>query len=54
MVAEKTIPIEIKSPPNSLQKEALAKPTNNNTKRGCIIGAETIFLYFSVSSSNER
>ena len=48
------MPIEIKSPPNSLQKEALANPTSNNTKRGCIIGAETISLYFSVSSSNER
>ena len=54
MVAENTIPIEIKSPPNNLQKEALANPTNNNTKRECIRGAEMIFLYLSFNSSNDK
>jgi len=54
MVAENTIPIEIKSPPNNLQKDALANPTSSKTKSGCIRGAEIIFLYLSFSSSNDK
>ena len=36
--AKKNAPciVFIDDPPNSLQKEALANPTSNNTKRGCI------------------